>query len=265
MAAVGQLSGYGDISLLVHLGETGQVSGSGGVLTLSGGLTGSGSVSDVVLGGSVDIGNSPGTLELEDVVVDSTAIFGMEIGGTTLADYDRILLAGGVMLDGVMNVSFINGFEPADSDVFELIDMGSASVTGWFSSINAPTDWSLSASGQLYNTTVIPEPAALLLALLGLALLPRRRRRQVLGETIDSQNAATMPPIYCFPRRFFTSFESPRGCSAFKKATECRRWYKIQTALFEGTLCHLNSLKGPRFPLDWTPVSNSRTVFTWVS
>ena len=177
LADVGQLSGYGDISLLVHLGETGQVAGSGSGLNLSGGLTGSGSVSDAVLGGSVDIGNSAGVLELEDVVVDSTAIFGIEISGTTLADYDRMLLAGGVTLAGVMNVSFIDGFVPAESDVFQLIDRGSATVTGWFSSVNAPTDWSLNATGQLYNTSTVPEPAALLLAFFALLVLPRSRRR----------------------------------------------------------------------------------------
>jgi MYXO-CTERM domain-containing protein len=92
--------------------------------------------------------------------------------------HERILLAGGVMLDGVMNVSFIDGFVPAESDTFQLIDLGTATVTGWFSSVNAPAGWSLNASGLLYNNSAaVPEPAAMLLALLGLALLPRRRRR----------------------------------------------------------------------------------------
>jgi MYXO-CTERM domain-containing protein len=92
--------------------------------------------------------------------------------------HERILLAGGVMLDGVMNVSFIDGFVPAESDTFQLIDLGTATVTGWFSSVNAPAGWSLNASGLLYNNSAaVPEPAAILLALLGLALLPRRRRR----------------------------------------------------------------------------------------
>ena len=92
--------------------------------------------------------------------------------------HERILLAGGVMLDGVMNVSFIDGFVPAESDTFQLIDLGTATVTGWFSLVNAPAGWSLNASGLLYNNSAaVPEPAAILLALLGLALLPRRRRR----------------------------------------------------------------------------------------
>jgi MYXO-CTERM domain-containing protein len=92
--------------------------------------------------------------------------------------HERILLAGGVMLDGVMNVSFIDGFVPAESDTFQLIDLGTATVTGWFSSVNAPAGWSLNASGLLYNNSAaVPEPATLLLALFGLALLPRRRRR----------------------------------------------------------------------------------------
>ena len=92
--------------------------------------------------------------------------------------HERILLAGGVMLDGVMNVSFIDGFLPAESDTFQLIDLGTATVTGWFSSVNAPAGWSLNASGLLYNNSAaVPEPRAILLALFGLALLPRRRRR----------------------------------------------------------------------------------------
>ena len=77
---------------------------------------------------------------------------------------------------GYINVSFIDGFQPADSDVFQLIDLGTTTITGWFSSIFAPTDWSLSASGQLYNTTVIPEPATLSLLMLGTLMLLRRRR-----------------------------------------------------------------------------------------
>ncbi|MDG2410035.1 MAG: hypothetical protein P8M53_13580 [Pirellulales bacterium] len=83
-----------------------------------------------------------------------------------------------ILLDGVTNVSFMDGFMPAESDTFQLIDLGTATVTGWFSSLLAPAGWSLNASGLLYNNSAaVPEPAALLLALLGLAIVPRRRRR----------------------------------------------------------------------------------------
>jgi len=44
-------------------------------------------------------------------------------------------------LDGVMNVSFVDGFEPVSGDTFQLVDIGTATVTGWFSSVVAPTDW----------------------------------------------------------------------------------------------------------------------------
>ena len=143
------MSGYGEISAPVHLGAAGRGAGSGGVLTLSGGVTGSGSLSDVVLGGSADVGNSPGTLELEDVVVDSTAIFGLEIGGTTLADYDRLLLTGGITLDGVLNVSLTSGFVPTHGDTFQLIDLDGATVTGWFRQVNLPAYASLDTTGEL--------------------------------------------------------------------------------------------------------------------
>jgi len=81
------------------------------------------------------------------------------------------------MLDGVMNVSFIDGFVPAESDTFQLIDLGTATVTGWFSSVNAPAGWSLNASGLLYNNSAaVPEPAAMLLALLAMVAAPLRVR-----------------------------------------------------------------------------------------
>ena len=145
---------------------------------LVGDVSGSGTISGMTLFGNLDIGSSPGAITLEDVTLSAAGTTTFEVAGTTLADYDRILLAGGVTLDGVMNVSFIDGFMPAESDVFQLIDLGTATVTGWFSSVNTPAGWSLNASGLLYNNSAaVPEPATLLLALLGVALLPRRRRR----------------------------------------------------------------------------------------
>ena len=175
---IGDVSGYGRLFGDVDLGASGAIAGSGAGLELFGHVSGSGTISGTTLFGNLDIGSSPGAITLEDVTLSAAGTTTFEVGGTTLADYDRILLAGGVMLDGVMNVSFMDGFMPAESDTFQLIDLGTATVTGWFSSVNTPAGWSLSASGSLYNnSTAVPEPAAILLALFGLALLPRRRRR----------------------------------------------------------------------------------------
>ena len=175
---IGDVSGYGRLFGDVDLGASGAIAGSGAGLELFGHVSGSGTISGTTLFGNLDIGSSPGAITLEDVTLSAAGTTTFEVGGTTLADYDRILLAGGVMLDGVANVSFMGGFMPAESDVFQLIDLGSATVTGWFSSVNTPAGWSLSASGSLYNnSTAVPEPATLLLALFGLSLLPRRRRR----------------------------------------------------------------------------------------
>ena len=178
-ADVGTVSGYGEISAPLHLGASGLVAGSGGVLTLSGGVTGSGTLSDLTLdGGQITIGNSPGVITLEDVLVADNTTFDFSIQDTDPSEYDRILLAGGVTLDGVMNVSFVDGFMPADGSTFQLVDLGTATVTGWFSEVNFPTyayNAYLDSSGVL--TIQTPEPAAILLALFGLALLPRSRRR----------------------------------------------------------------------------------------
>ena len=184
---IGDVSGYGRLFGDVDLGASGAIAralpefvfpGSGPGLTLYGDVSGSGTISGTTLFGNLDIGSSPGAITLEDVTLSAAGTTTFEVGGTTLADYDRMLLAGGVILDGVMNVSFVDGFMPAESDTFQLIDLGTATVTGWFSSVNTPAGWSLSASGSLYNnSTAVPEPSALILALFGLALLPRRRRR----------------------------------------------------------------------------------------
>ena len=171
---IGDVSGHGRLFGDVDLGASGAIAGSGTGLTLYGDVSGSGTISGTTLFGNLDIGSSPGAITLEDVILSFAGTTTFEVGGTMLADYDRILLAGGVMLDGVANVSFMDGFLPAESDTFQLIDLGSATVTGWFSSVNTPAGWSLNASGLLY---AVPEPSALLLALLGLALLPRKRRR----------------------------------------------------------------------------------------
>ena len=175
---IDDVSGYGRLFGDVDLGASGAIAGSGTGLTLYGDVSGSGTISGTTLFGNLDIGSSPGAITLEDVTLSAAGTTTFEVGGTTLADYDRMLLAGGVILDGVMNVSFVDGFMPAESDTFQLIDLGTATVTGWFSSVNTPAGWSLSASGSLYNnSTAVPEPSTLLLALFGLALLPRRRRR----------------------------------------------------------------------------------------
>jgi hypothetical protein len=171
---IGDVSGHGRLFGDVDLGASGAIAGSGTGLTLYGDVSGSGTISGTTLFGNLDIGSSPGAITLEDVTLSAAGTTTFEVGGTTLADYDRILLAGGVMLDGVANVSFMGGFMPAESDTFQLIDLGTATVTGWFSTVTTPAGWSLNASGLLY---AVPEPATMLLALFGLALLPRRRRR----------------------------------------------------------------------------------------
>ena len=178
LADVGRVSGYGEISLPVHLGTSGFVGGSGGELTLSGGVTGSGSLKQLTLGGLVDVGNSPGTLRLTDVVVDWAVVLLLEIAGTDVAEYDRLLFSGDLALDGTLQVHFADHFTPQASDTFQLIDLGTATVDGWFNSVATPAGWTLDGGGLLYQSiAAVPEPATLLLALVGLALLPRRRRQ----------------------------------------------------------------------------------------
>ena len=135
---VGEISGFGDISLPVHLGTVGSVQGSDGTLTLSGGLIGSGTVMGATLGGAIDLGGTPGTLSLADVFVNSDAVFKIEIAGTALTDYDRLLLAG-VTIAGNLEVELINEFMPQVGDTFNLLNLASDAVLhGSFSNIVLP-------------------------------------------------------------------------------------------------------------------------------
>ena len=188
LADVGQISGYGYISLPVHLGETGVVAGSGSGLYLSGGLTGSGSVSDAVLGGSVDIGNSPGAITLEDVLVADNTTFDFSIQGTDPSEYDRLILTGDVTLAGMLDVELINSFNPQIGDIFDLFALEpGVNLQGAFSNIDLPAintgSWDTSTLLTNGSISVIPEPGTGVLLAIGLVVLGGRRRLSCCSPT----------------------------------------------------------------------------------
>ena len=123
----------------VHLGVSGVIEGDPDQpLVISGGLTGSGTVSDATLGGTIDIGSSLGILSLEDVEVGSNTVFNFEIAGASMADYDRLLLVGDTALTGILNIELTNKFDPQSGDVFDILDFESANLSGLFDMVNLP-------------------------------------------------------------------------------------------------------------------------------
>ncbi len=101
--------------------------------------------------GSVAPGQSPGTLAFTADTFNQQAngTIDIEIGGTTAGtDYDQITVTGTVNLDGTLTVTLINGFEPVDTDLFDVLTGGT--VNGFFD--NAPTDGSsLSIDGGQFE------------------------------------------------------------------------------------------------------------------
>ena len=156
-----------------------------GGLTLGAGKTlkGGGTVlGDLVVGGTLSPGESPGILSVEDITFAAGSILNMELGGTVRGGgYDALVSSGGVVLQNgsTLSVSLISNFVPEMGDEFDILDF--SSLSGQFTTVSLPAladglSWS---TDDLYlNGTigVTPEPATLgLLALGGFTLLRRRR------------------------------------------------------------------------------------------
>lgn len=140
--------------------------------------------------GTIAPGFSPGQLTFTgNLVLDSTSLLDMEIGGTNSALYDQIIVGGNLTITGALRVTALNGFSAPTGAVFTLID-GVVPSTGQFIGLTngAFIDASSSFFTIAYNyngndvvlIATIPEPSTmgLLIASATLALMARSRRRR---------------------------------------------------------------------------------------
>jgi T5SS/PEP-CTERM-associated repeat protein len=126
---------------------------------------------DLTVNGTFAPGNSPGESVINGALsMGSNGVLEMELGGYLAGvDSDRLTVAGLCVLDGTLEISFINGFIPKNGDSFHLFDWQDW-VSGEFAEIDAPAlgeglQWD---AANLYSTgylNVIPEPAVLSLLL----------------------------------------------------------------------------------------------------
>jgi uncharacterized repeat protein (TIGR01451 family) len=106
---------------------------TGGVLRGSGNLT----LSTATLSnaGQVSPGSSPGVLTLTRMAQSPAGAVNVEIGGTVAgSQFDQLNLTGAATLDGMLNISLINGFTPSLGQTFRVVGWGSRA--GTFTTIN---------------------------------------------------------------------------------------------------------------------------------
>jgi flagellar hook assembly protein FlgD len=88
--------------------------------------------------GTVNPGASPGVLTIDGNYPQSAAgTLNIEVGGTTAGSgYDRLIVSNTAGLDGTLNVSILNNFQPTIGDTFEVMTYNSRS--GAFVNVNVP-------------------------------------------------------------------------------------------------------------------------------
>jgi hypothetical protein len=102
--------------------------------------------------GALELGASPAQVQGLDYQQDAVGALEIELAGIDLNDFDRLILTGQALLAGTLNVSLLDGFNPALGDTFGFLS-AVGGITGTFNTTNlpalaAPLAWSVS-----YNPT----------------------------------------------------------------------------------------------------------------
>ncbi|MGZ0707865.1 beta strand repeat-containing protein [Coraliomargarita sp. W4R53] len=166
------ITGHGSIYGDINLATGGTISGDKTGITVFGEISGSGTLSNLTLYGSLDIGNSPGEMNLEGVTLGPGTEVTMEIMGTEAGEFDILIGDGDTDVSGA-NLSIIfSAYVPTGIDTWQLIsgDMDPLS----FANISTPEGWELDSDGYL---SAVPEPSSFALIFGSLALLVAAQRR----------------------------------------------------------------------------------------
>jgi hypothetical protein len=161
------VSGYGVVEgKFTNQGSVAASTDAGKAIAFEGAVNGAGSFSgNVKFNGSYSPGNSPAAVSLAgDTTFGPSSRLDLELGGTTEGSgYDHLDVDGQLTLSGTLNLSLINGFQPAAGQSFDLLDFDAASLSGAFSAISLPT----LASGLMWNASQLTTSGLVSVALAG--------------------------------------------------------------------------------------------------
>jgi hypothetical protein len=106
----------------------------------AGSLSGAGTINaNVINGGTVTPGDAPAILTVNGTYTQtSTGALDIQIGGTTAGSgYGQLAVSGAATLDGTLNVTDLNNFQPVRGNAFEVMTF--SSNTGNFATLNGLT------------------------------------------------------------------------------------------------------------------------------
>ena len=167
--------------------------------------------------GGLAPGASPAEVSFEGslALADANTLF-IEIGGITPgSQYDRLTIAGNASLDGILNVSLINGFTPTGGQQFTILTAGSIVNNGFVLAGPAASSFNLLVNSTSVILQAIGGPAR--------RLQPRRHSRRgrlrVLAQNggplqneVDNPGTVNAGDYTAWRARFRQLCRQRRGC-----------------------------------------------------
>ena len=176
---------------LEHQGEIRTQTGSSVVIfedySGAGNFTGTG---DVFIEGSVNPGNSPAAISFGgNLFLGSESLIHFEIADDSFGDFDSLLIAGDLTIDGELSVSLLDEFTLSANQQFLIADVlgstfgeftsfGEGDVVGNFGGRDLFVTYQAGNGNDIALFTAVPEPGSFLVLTGLLALAAGRRRRK---------------------------------------------------------------------------------------